>query len=369
MPTGAPFEIRLPITVTNGMFRGDSSHVTIPAGRETSNVSSVPRRSGTTSPVTVEIAQLPRQIGGSLGYAFIKSAEPLTVLEGLSLEFSQFANGASIRSELVFVNVGATPIQPALYFFDTERNLMDPASVVDVGEDRLIRADGSLTVRKEIEPLGELTISTHGRGGLVTGSARAVADGPIGGVLRFDSPDMGVAGVGTGTAVQDAIFPLRRQELGINTGVAIRNRGEDPITVSCQLTQRNNLRGEVDIPLLGNGQTAQFIDELFPETYTGNFVGSVRCMAPEDSLFTGVALEMDFNNRIFTTLPVVPVPPMRTQDYTQLHFAHFANGSSITSDLVLVNVASGPIHPVIHFYDGEGDLIPPESDVGPSNRP
>ena len=37
------------------------------------------------------------------------------------------------------------------------------------------------------------------------------------------------------------------------------------------------------------------------------FVGSVRCRAPEGSMFTGVALEMDFNHRIFTTLPVIPV--------------------------------------------------------------
>ena len=32
-----------------------------------------------------------------------------------------------------------------------------------------------------------------------------------------------------------------------------------------------------------------------------------------------------------------------------LEFAHFANGASITSDLVLVNVAAWPIRPGIHF--------------------
>ena len=222
---------------------------------------------------------------------------------------------------------------------------MAPASVVDVGEDQFAGADGALIVRKEMEPLGELTISTHGRGPVVTGSVRVLADGPMGGVLRFDSPDIGVAGVGTGFPTQEAIFPARRRESGINTGAAIRNLGEDPMTVSCQLTQKGQVLGEVDLPLAGNGQTAQFIDELYPEANTGNFVGSVRCRAPEDALFAGVALEMDFRNQIFTTLPVVPVPPTRTQDYTQLHFPHFANGASITSDLVLVNVASDSIRP------------------------
>ena len=360
--TGAPFEIRFPISVTNGKLDRGESHVTIPTGRENSDVFSVSRRDGTVSPVTVEIAQFPDK-PKQHGYELVKAAVPLTVLGPLSLDFPHFANGASIDSDLVFVNIAATPIQPAIYFFDREGNLMAPASVVDVGEDQFVGADGALTVRKEIEPLGELTVSTHGRGPVVTGSVRVLADGPMGGFLRFDNPDIGVAGVGAGFPAHDAIFPARRSESGINTGAAIRNLGEDSMTVNCQLTQKGQVLGEVDLPLAGNGQTARFIDELFHEANTENFVGSVRCRAPEDALFAGVALEMDFRNQIFTTLPMVPVPQMRTQDYTQLHFPHFANGASITSDLVLVNVASDSIRPALYFYDSEGGLIAPSSVV------
>ena len=46
-----------------------------------------------------------------------------------------------------------------------------------------------------------------------------------------------------------------------------------------------------------------------------------------------------------------------------LDFAHFANGTGITSDLVLVNVAPQPVRPAIYFYDQQGDLIAPESVV------
>ncbi len=141
----------------------------------------------------------------------------------------------------------------------------------------------------------------------MTGSVRVLADGPIGGVLRFDSPEIGVAGVGTGPPSQDVIFPVRRQESGINTGAAIRNLGEDPMTVRCQLMQDGQVLEERDIPLDSHGQTAQFIHELFAQTVTSDFVGSVRCTATDDGRFTGLALEMDANNRIFTTLPVVPV--------------------------------------------------------------
>ena len=52
-----------------------------------------------------------------------------------------------------------------------------------------------------MEPLGELTISTHGRGEVVSGSVKVVSDGPIGGVLRFGLPGIGVAGVGASKPV------------------------------------------------------------------------------------------------------------------------------------------------------------------------
>ena len=109
------------------------------------------------------------------------------------------------------------------YFYDTEGNPIAAESVVDITGDLEITEDGALTVRTEMEPLGVLTISTHGRGELVTGSVRVVSDGPIGGLLRFDHPDLGVAGVGASLPISDAIFPVRRQEGGINTWAAIHN--------------------------------------------------------------------------------------------------------------------------------------------------
>ena len=52
---------------------------------------------------------------------------------------------------------------------------------------------------------------------------------------------------------------------------------------------------------------------LIRKCYT-DFVGSVRCTAPEGGMFTGVAVELDAGNQIFTTLPVVPVPERMSQE-------------------------------------------------------
>ena len=229
------------------------------------------------------------------------------------LTFAHFANGTSddgtlITSDLVLVNVGASTARPAIYFHNRSGDLLDPESMVEVGEDLVVRGDGSLTVRTAIARLGELTISTHGRGEIVTGSVQVVTTGRIGGILRFDIPGVGVAGVGASQPLVDALFPARRQAGRIRTAAAIRNLESERAVVRCRLMRGGRALDRADIRLDGRGQNAQFIEEMFAGTDTEDFVGSVRCTATGDGRFTGVAVELDTGNRIFTTLPVVPVP-------------------------------------------------------------
>ena len=240
------------------------------------------------------------------------------------LNFAHFANGNGTTSDLVFVNVSTRPSgpglspyhavilpsRPTLYFYDQEGNLLDPASVVDLTGDLVVTEDGALSIQTEMEPLGELTISTHGRGELVSGSVKVVSEGPLGGVLRYALPGIGVTGVGASPPVQDALFPVR-QEGGLDTAAAIRNLSESDLVVTCRLMKEGAVLEETEIPLAANGQESQYIEEMF--TFTGadvsDFVGSVRCTVPAEGegMFTGVAVEIDVGNRILTTLPVVPV--------------------------------------------------------------
>ena len=307
--TGAPFEFVLPITSVSGEIDGNASSIVIPAGSLESAVYTISRRPDTVSAVSVNISDLPRLKPFHRGYELVKSPNlPLIVHDALGLSFPHFANGESTFSDLVLVNIGTTAIRPAIYFYDTEGNPIAAESVVDVSGDLEIHEDGSLGTQTELAPLGERTLSTHGRGDLVTGSVQVVANGPFGGFLRFDSPELGVAGVGTSPPVSDVIFPARRQEGGINTGAAIRNLTGLEMTVMCRLMQDGLVLDETETPLAADGQSAQFIHEMFPGTDTSDFVGSVRCTVSGGGRFTGVVLELDAGNRIFTTLPVVPVP-------------------------------------------------------------
>ena len=311
------------------------------------------------------------------------------------LNFAHFANGNGTTSDLVFVNVSTRPSgpglfpyhavilpsRPTLYFYDQEGNLLDPASVVDLTGDLVVTEDGALSIQTEMEPLGELTISTHGRGELVSGSVKVVSEGPLGGVLRYALPGIGVTGVGDSPPVQDALFPVR-QEGGLDTAAAIRNLSESDLVVTCRLMKEGAVLEETEIPLAANGQESQYLEEMF--TFTGadvsDFVGSVRCTVPAEGegMFTGVAVEIDAENRILTTLPVVPVARAGGGGQeTVLDFAHFANGNGTTSDLVFVNVSTRPSgpglspypavilpsRPTLYFYDQEGNLLDPASVV------
>ena len=293
----------------------------------------------------------------------VTCGEPAAALA--RLDFTHFANGGDIVSELVLVNPGGAAVRPSIYFYDQQGDPIAAGSVVDLTQDLEVDDAGALRPRTAMNPLGELTIATHGRGGQVSGSVAVRAEDPMGGVLRFDIPGFGVAGVGDSPPVRDALVPVRRQEGGINTGVAIHNRGTAALTVQCRLMQAGAVLEEADIPLAANGQDARFIDQVFPTADTLDFVGSVRCLTPEPGLFSAVALELDGTNRIFTTLPVVPVPaipePEQEPEPARLDFTHFANGGDIVSDLVLVNPGADAVRPAIYFYDQQGDPIAAES--------
>ena len=118
-----------------------------------------------------------------------------------------------------------------------------------------------------MEPLGELTVSTHGRGELVSGSVAVAAKGPIGGVLRFDLPDIGVAGVGASPS----------------PGGGNQHRGSDP------QPGRGSDGGELPIDARGHRYPCLFWGtwENAPTLPVGSLLGAV--IEPSFPAFAGAA--------------------------------------------------------------------------------
>lgn len=89
VPTGAPFDIPLPLTVTNGSISTGADTLTIPAGRLQSDTLTVTRIPGTTFAVTANFRELPGMPKNHRGYALLKSAD-------LPLVFTEFGGMISV---------------------------------------------------------------------------------------------------------------------------------------------------------------------------------------------------------------------------------------------------------------------------------
>ena len=73
-PTGAPFIIVLPFSVTNGSVDGGATTITIPAGSIESEPLTITRTPGTVDAITVDIGTLPGVPTGHYGYRLAKSS-------------------------------------------------------------------------------------------------------------------------------------------------------------------------------------------------------------------------------------------------------------------------------------------------------
>ncbi len=82
--TGAPFDMVLPLRVTNGSIDGGGSSIEIPQGDEQSSTLTVTRMAGASAAVTVDLGTLPPLPPGDNGYSFVTPDDlTLEVIPGL----------------------------------------------------------------------------------------------------------------------------------------------------------------------------------------------------------------------------------------------------------------------------------------------
>ena len=94
-PLGAPFDIVLPITVTNGSAADSATSITISQGTVESGTLAVTRTLDTLGAVTVDIGTLPSIPTSHNGYALSKSSDlPLTIFDAVNVA-PVFTDGAS----------------------------------------------------------------------------------------------------------------------------------------------------------------------------------------------------------------------------------------------------------------------------------
>lgn len=174
------------------------------------------------------------------------------------LFFAQFGNGAGlIFSQILLINrdgdneAFARLIQKG-----------DEGELLSVPLDGMIPEQGELDIL--IPPNGIRILQSDGQGEVVTGSLTVCSDRVLAGVILFGGPT-GLAGVGSSEELVDGFTaPMQSNTTSkINTGIAVQNLQETPVTLDVELLDLDgNLIATDQIEIAGMGHKAQFVTEF-----------------------------------------------------------------------------------------------------------
>ena len=231
----------------------------------------------------------------------ISSAAPPILL-------AQFASG-NVISEILVNNPAATLEQfaTARFYDDAGDPMPTPVSISGALETG-IAGEGIPVDRVDfsIAPLGRVSIVTTGGEPLV-GSAIINSNGILGGLVRFEIPGIGIAGVQSSPLMGGFLVPVRNQN-GIDTGVALMNPSEQEVDIEFSLLDSFGdpiEAAENIVSLPPRGHLARFFTELFEGVETP-FVGSLLARALNGRI-AAVAVELGSRPGEFTTLAVTPL--------------------------------------------------------------
>ncbi len=152
LPTGAPFEINLPILIKTGTVVTGAITVTIPQGSIESGLQTIKRTAGTTDAVTGNIGTLPSLPSMHSGYALAKAANlPLEILEDINVA-PVFVDGSSTtRSVAENIDVGIN-IGSAVAATDANNDTLTyTLSGTDAASFDIVSASGQLQTKAELD--------------------------------------------------------------------------------------------------------------------------------------------------------------------------------------------------------------------------
>ena len=269
-------------------------------------------------------------------------------IDDLKRRFAQFGKGEGTSSTLVVTNPSATQkVTGKVKLFD---QLGNPLTVSVNGTAQ--SGEFPFDVPGQVVAF----FATDGAGEpAVTGWAEVEADAPFGGTILF-SGSAGVAGVGAAHPSVRFLVPIESDaDSGVRTGVALANPTTDSVDLTLRLRDSNADpagNGNLVINLGPRSQLARFPEELFAGT--GADLTQFRGSLEVESLRPVIGMAIRLGPGQFATLPVAPMG----FGQSRLHFAHFGDGSGVSSTLILVNsfadrTASG----TVFLFDSQGDPL------------
>ncbi len=231
----------------------------------------------------------------------ISSAPPPILL-------AQFGSGNVVSEILVSNPAGALEQFATSRFYDDAGEPMPTPVSISGALETSIAGEGIPVDRVDfsIAPLGRVSIVTTGEEPLV-GSAIINSNDILGGLVRFEIPGIGIAGVQSSPLMGGFLVPVRNEN-GIDTGVALMNPSEGEVDIELSLLDSfgDSIEGaESMVSLPPKGHLARFFTELFESVETP-FVGSLLARVLNGRI-AAVAVELGSQPGEFTTLAVTPL--------------------------------------------------------------
>ncbi len=153
MPIGAPFDVVLPISVTNGSAAGSATSITISQGSVESGTLTVTRTLNTLGAVTVDIGTLPSIPTSHNGYALSKSSDlPLTIFEAVNVA-PVFTEGTSATRSIAENSAPGTNIGTPVAATDgnSTDTLVYSLTGTDASSFTIVASTGQLQTRAALD--------------------------------------------------------------------------------------------------------------------------------------------------------------------------------------------------------------------------
>jgi hypothetical protein len=293
------------------------------------------------------------------------STIPVVTFDEVSVVSSwlpQVVNGAGYATSIILMNVENRPKTGAIRFRDdsgqpVEVTLLDGRT--NSSFDYSVPA-GGVAVFETMESGTEIQTGSVEVDG-VTVSA-PIAAGIIrfvqNGVLVTEAGSAGVREVNRGALYIDA-------SRGHNTGLAIVNTREEPVTVTFSARKADGSLVDAAplVKLPPHGHLSRFVNELVPSWPT-NATGLLQIDVSGSSI-APLTLRTLLNERgefLLTTFPFIRGDMPYLPPYPFLVFPQFVDGGGYQTELVFIHWSSGlptPATLAIEFVDSSGQPVPP----------
>ena len=150
-------------------------------------------------------------------------------------------------------------------------------------------------------------------------------------------------------------------ERGVNTGIAIVNPNDFPVTLNFYFTNSNGQNSAVGLTTIAaNGQLARFLNESPFSPSISNYLGTLTFIASAPvSAIALRSLTNECSEFLLTTLPVIDLSAaFETQETGPIVIPQYAQGGGWTTQILLVNPTDHALHGSIEFF-GPGSSVSP----------